>query len=433
MKHSSKKISFSSIMSNPIVLILSIALGIACGSIFGKIRVIEIFSQIYMKALQMCVIPIVCGAVAVNIGSLLSKQFKNILKKLILAAIITLFFSAIIGAFSGLALKSFLSPDDNMTRALSRLQNEGNDDEINFEEVSYYYSEDTDTNSGNEDYSVMDFLLNVIPDNIFDAFTKGEILKIIFFFSILGIMLTLVDSSIASPVIKALDGIYQVFVKFINFLLSFLPIGLFLILQNQFANEGMAEIIKPLLKLIVAIYIVCLLIIVVTFIVIQLRLKCTVKEHIKGISRTFFLCIGTSSCIASLSVAIEDTIKHFKLNEKLTKSFMPIGITMIQGGVIASTALICVFAAILYNVPLNFNTMLIIIVGSVFYGFSVIGVPGLVAATMMSIILDPLGIPSAVVAVLLMAIVMFFDPIAVFSSVYLNIGIGTCIIPKEEK
>lgn len=433
MKPSNKKITFSKIMSNPIVLFAGIILGIACGIFFGKIKVIEVFSQIYMKSLQMCVIPIVCGAVAVNIGSLLTKQFRPILTKLIVAAIITLLFSAMVGAFSGFALKSFLAPNEEMTTALSRLQNDGEENEIDFTEVSYYYSQDVDETDATKDYSVIDFLLNVIPDNIFYAFTNGEILKIIFFFSILGIMLTFIDESVSRPVIRALDGIYQVFVKFINILLSILPVGLFAILQNQFANEGMIEILKPLVKLIIAIYLVCILIILAVFIIIQCKLKCSVKDHIKGISRTFFLCIGTSSCIASLSVAMEDTIKNFKLNEKITKSFMPIGITMIQSGVIASTALISVFAAILYNVPLNFNTLAIIIVGAVFYGFSVIGVPGLVAATMMSIILDPLGIPSSVIAVLLIAIIMFFDPIAVFASVYSNIGIETCIIPKNEK
>lgn len=432
MSTSNKKITFKSIMSNPIVLLISIGLGIFSGLFLGKIKLIDIIAELYMKALQMCVIPIVCGAVAVNIGALLSEHFRPILKKLILSALIVLLFSSVLGAFTGYGLKSFLAPDSEMTEALSRLQNDGEEEEIVFEEVSFYESVDEVVTDETQEYSVIDFLLNIIPDNIFQAFTAGEILKIIFFFSILGVMLMLVDKSISQPIVKALDGIYQVFVKFINFLLSFLPIGMFSILQSQFSTEGMVDILKPLVKLVLAIYIVCIAVIIVVFFVIQIKTKTSVKNHIKAISRTFFLCIGTSSCIASLSVALEDSIKYFKLNEKVTKSFMPIGITMIQSGVIATTSLVSVFAAILYDVPLGFNTMAIIIVGSIFYGFSVIGVPGLVAATMMSIVLTPLGIPSAIIAILMMAIVMFFDPIAVFSSVYSNIGIAACIIPREE-
>ena len=427
-----RNINFKTIMSSPITIILSVVLGVVVGIFVGKIRIIEIFAELYINVLQMCVIPIVCGAICVNIGELVSKHFRPLLKKLLLAAIVTLVFSSSAGAIGGYALKEFLVPNLEMTTELSKLQSGDDNDSIEFIEISYY-SSDTDDSEEETKYSVADFILNVIPDNIFEAFTEGQMLKIIFFFSILGIMLKFISEDAARPVLKAMEGIYQVFVKFVNFLLGFLPIGLFAILENQFSEEGMEEILRPLIRLIIAIYIVCFVIIIASFIIVQLKTGCTVKEHIKAVSRTFFLCIGTSSCIASLAVAIEDSVNYFKLNDKVTKSFMPIGITMIQSGVIAANSLVCVFAAILYDVPLTFNAMLIIIVGSIFYGFSVIGVPGLVAATMMSIVLDPLGIPSSVIAVLLIAIVMFFDPIAVFSSVYSNIGIATCIIPKEEK
>lgn len=428
------KLNIKKIISSPITLFFCIVAGILVGTYYkGSIEILELFSKIYMSLLQMCVVPLVFAAVVVNISVLLSKEFRNVLTKIIVAAVAVLIISSIFGTLTAYSLRSFLKPNQQMIEAIAMLQ--GGDDATSsvpeFTSVSYYNSVD-EASEHTVEYKPTDFLLNIVPKNIFAACTNGDILGIIFFSLITGIMLSFIDKEKAEGLKRGLEGTYQIFCKFINYLLTFLPVGMFSILAVQFSQQGMAQIIRPLMRLILTIYLACVVIIIFVFIMIQMRTKCSLKTHLNAIQRAFFLSISTSSCIATLAVVTEDIIKHFKLKEKLIRSVMPITITTIQSGVIASSAVIVVFAALLYDVPLTLNALTIIIIGSIFYAFSIIGVPGIVAATMIGLVVEPLGIPSQVISIIMISIVMFFDPIAVFASVYCSVGISTCIVPKED-
>ena len=79
------------------------------------------------------------------------------------------------------------------------------------------------------------------------------------------------------------------------------------------------------------------------------------------------------------------------------------------------------------------QTILIILVGAVTFSLSIIGAPGVVAVSMLSIILTPLGIPSETIVLIYLATIPFFDPLAVFSSVYSNIAVAAIVSPGKEK
>lgn len=427
------KLIIKKIISSPVTLFICIAAGILVGTYYkGSIGFLELFSKIYMSLLQMCVVPLVFAAVVVNISVLLSKEFRNVLTKIIVAALAVLIISSVFGTLTAYSLRSFLKPNQQMIEAIAALQ--GGDDAGSAPEfISVNYQNSVDEASEHAvEYKPTDFFLNIVPKNIFAACTNGDILGIIFFSLITGIMLSFIDKDKAEGLKRGLEGTYQIFCKFINYLLTLLPLGIFSILAVQFSQQGMAQIIRPLMRLIFTIYLACIVIIIFVFIMIQIRTKCSLKTHFNAIQRTFFLSISTSSCIATLAVVTEDIIKYFKLKEKLIRSVMPITITTIQSGVIASSAVIVVFAALLYDVPLTLNALTIIIIGSIFYAFSIIGVPGIVAATMIGIVVEPLGIPSQIISIILISSIMFFDPIAVFASVYCSVGISTCIVPKED-
>ena len=430
----SNKISLKKIAYNPVTLILSIVFGILAGKYLPAISPFtRFFATIYMKLLQMGVLPLAFAAVSVNISTLLNKEYRSVLAKVVASSAAVLIISSLVGTCTGVVFKDYLAPSEETKTFIVSLQDTEKDEEgfvPEFEEISFYESVDEEIVQ-EVTFSLDNFFVSLIPENIFEALNMGRILSIIFFSAVLGIMLSFIDPSYSTSLINALDAVYILFCKFINVILSVLPLGMFCILANQFSNLGMESILTALMKLIIMIYVVCIIIILLMFIVIQLKTKCSVKNHLKAIQRTFFLAISTSSCLATLSVVTEDIIKHFKLKESITRSVVPIMITTIQSGVIASTAVVMVFAALLYGLPLNINTVLLIFVGSIFYAFSIIGVPGLVAATMLSIITIPLGIPSDVVSIIAISIVIFFDPIAVFSSVYCDVAVATCIVPKE--
>ena len=79
------------------------------------------------------------------------------------------------------------------------------------------------------------------------------------------------------------------------------------------------------------------------------------------------------------------------------------------------------------------QTIIVILIGAIAFSLSIIGAPGVVAVSMLSIILTPLGIPSETIVLIYLATIPFFDPIAVFSSVYSNIAVTALVVPGKGK
>lgn len=419
------------IMKNPITLLVSIIAGFLI-AVYAKniVPYLEPVNTIYIHLLQMCVLPIVSCAVAVNIGTLLNGKFKGLLRRWAAAALATLLFSAGLAVCLAFGARNYITPDEQTKQALTRLQGADEEDVSFFTEVRYYDDENI-AEAQEEEFSVVDFLINAIPTNIFVSFVNNDTLKVLLFFGLFGIMLGLIDEQKSNAVRRGMDGIYQAFCRLVDLILNFLPLGMCVMIAVQFSKEGVTGIVVSLFKLILLIYLTLFVMMVISFCVIQKCTKCSIREHMKAVKRTFFVAVGTSSCIATVSVAMDDVPEHLRLDRSVSRSVMPIGMTIFQSGVIICAAIAAVFGTTIYNVDINFNTILIILVGSIMYSFSIVGIPGIVAVSMMSMILSPLGIPSEMIVLIYLAIIPVIDPFSVFASVYSNIAITAAVSGRE--
>ena len=414
----------------------ALAVGIVAGfltAFYGKSAVpyLKVVSTIYISLLQMCVLPIVSCAVAVNIGALFKGKSKKLLGRWIMAVAVTLVLSAGIAVAFTFAARNLIAPDEQTKLVLAGLQEAESPEGSFFTEVSYYNEPEPEPEQ-ETGYSVMNFFVNAIPTNIFTAFTENNTLKVLLFFALFGIMLGFIDEQKASAVLKGMDGIYQTFCRLIDAILIFLPLGLCAMIAVQFSQEGISGIVVSLFLLILLIYVILLAIILLSFAVVHRSVGCTLREHMRAIKRTFFVAVGTGSCIATVSVAMDDIPDHFHLDKGMVRSIMPVGITIFQSGVIACAAVAAMFGSVLYNVELGAYTVAVILVGSIMYSFSIVGIPGIVAVSMLGMLLSPVGVPSEIIVLLYLAIIPMIDPLSVFASVYSNIAI-TAVVAAERK
>lgn len=389
-------------------------------------------STLYLSLLKMCVIPIVSSAVAVNIRKLVRQKANGLVKRWLFVVAVALVCAAALGVGLSFAGKGFWMPDGDTRKQLSQMQSEGGEDII-FQEISYYDDEVLSKTEG-DTFSVTNFLVNAIPSNIFESLSQNSILQIVFFFVVTGLLLGVVQNEKTDMVTICLEGVYDIFCKLVSTILIFLPVGMCAMLAVQFQNSGVQGLAGALGKFIAMQYLVLLAMILLSFAVIQKRVGCSVKEHINAVKRTFFVAAGTSSCIASVSVAMDDCTDKFHMEPEITRAILPIGITTFQYGVIASATIAAVYGTAIYPVDINVQTILVIIIGAIIFSFSIIGAPGVVAVSMLSIMLTPLGIPSEAIILIYLATIPFFDPVAVFASVYSNIAVTSLVAPivKEQ-
>ena len=74
--------------------------------------------------------------------------------------------------------------------------------------------------------STIDFLLNVIPKDVADAFARGDILQVLFFASLFGVALAAMREA-GKPVLIFVDGLGHVLFRIVGIVMRVAPLGAF--------------------------------------------------------------------------------------------------------------------------------------------------------------------------------------------------------------
>ena len=423
------------ILKSPITLFISIILGILLGVYAGWLNpILSIFNQIYSALLQVCVIPIVACAIILNIGKLFQKQFRGILFKWIVSIVITMTFAALLGILSITATRNFIAPDSQTKAMLSKMVESDNQTENTIDMFNELHLYKENKFEETQQFTITDFIFNSVPSNIFSALTENNIMQILVFSCIFGIMLAFVDKKRAEPLIMIATGFYKAFCKFVDYLLIVLPFAFCSMLAEQFSNEGMAisSVLGMLAKFIGINYVTAVIIILIAFAFIQIKTKCTLSDHLKAVKQVFFISIATSSCIASTPTLIEDIPEPLGLDKKLVGSIAPISVLLCQPGTIAGAALLAMYSTTIYDVNVDVNTIFIVLIGSIVFSISSTGVPGVLAVNMLNIVLQPIGVPSELMILIFLSSIMFFQGIIVFASLYSNVAVASFLLSSRK-
>ena len=78
--------------------------------------------------------------------------------------------------------------------------------------------------TGAKAHGTVDFLMNVIPQDIADSFAKGDILQILFFSILFGVGLASLKDH-GKPVLEFIDGMSHVMFKCVGYVMKVAPIG----------------------------------------------------------------------------------------------------------------------------------------------------------------------------------------------------------------
>ncbi|MEN6349384.1 MAG: cation:dicarboxylase symporter family transporter, partial [Syntrophomonas sp.] len=97
-------------------------------------------------------------------------------------------------------------------------------------------------------------------------------------------------------------------------------------------------------------------------------------------------------------------------------------------GTVLTVTLGTVFMAQVYKMPLSFEQCIFILCMSVLAGIAAAGAPGIVALSLISMVMTPLGLPSTVAITLLIAIHAIIAPINTVINAYMSSTAAILII-----
>jgi aerobic C4-dicarboxylate transport protein len=199
-------------------------------------------------------------------------------------------------------------------------------------------------------HSTVDFLLNIIPVSVVDAFAKGDILQVLLFSVLFGFSLAAMKET-GTTVVLFINKVSQVLFGVIETLMKLAPIGAFGAMAFTIGKYGLASLL-PLAKLMGSFYLTCVLFI---FIVLGLIARFTGFSIIKFIlylKDELLIVLGTSSS-ESVLPRLMIKLEQLGCSKSVVGLVIPTGYSFNLDGTSIYLAMAAIFVAQATNTPLT--------------------------------------------------------------------------------
>lgn len=377
-----------------------IVIGMALGILFGLLMTlfscgkelvndwIAPFGVIFIRLLKLIAIPLIFTSLVKGISDLKDiSSFKHIGIRTVILYIST----TIIAITIGLLLVNTIQPGEGMSRET-------------VEQLTVTYASDETITSNiraaiTHEPKPLDFLVDMVPDNIFTAFGNNSLmLQVIFFSIIFGICMLLISHDKARPVSLLIDGLNEIILKMVNLIMQIAPFAVFALLAQIIANTDNMEILVKLLNYGMTVLLGLIAMIAFYVIVVYFYTGRSPKWFLSGIAPAQLLGFSTSSSAATLPVTMERVTDHLGVDNEVSSFVLPVGATVNMDGTSLYQAVAAVFIAQALHIPLDFGDQLTFVLTALLASIGSAAVPG-AGMVMLVIVLESIGIPADKLAI----------------------------------
>ena len=247
--------------------------------------------------------------------------------------------------------------------------------------------------------SVVDTLLDVIPDNPFSALAQGSMLQVILFAVILGIILARRGNP-DSVILKFFNEANDIMMDMTWLVMQVAPFGVFCMMSKTFANLGFSAFV-PLLKYMGTVLLGLLLQCLVVYMVLLFAFaRINPIRFIKKTFNVMAFAFSTSSSNAVIPMNIDNLYKKVGVSRSVSSFTIPLGATINMDGTSIMQGVAVVFAAQAYGIDLGIGGYLTVIATATLASIGTAGIPsvGLVTLTM---VFASVGLPVDAIAIIM--------------------------------
>jgi len=275
--------------------------------------------------------------------------------------------------------------------------------------------------------TTVDFLLNIIPNTVFDAFAKGDILQVLLVAVLFGFALSLLGER-GRPVTKLVDEVSHAFFGMVNIIMKAAPIGAFGAMAFTIGKYGIASLL-PLAKLMGSFYLTCFLFV---FIVLGLIAKYTgfsIGRFIYYIKEELLIVLGTSSSESALP-SLMRKLEKLGASKPVVGLVVPTGYSFNLDGTNIYMTMAALFVAQATNTDLTLWQQLTILGVAMLTSKGASGITGAGFITLAATLAVVPSIPVAGMA-LILGIDRFMSECRALTN-FVGNGVATLVVAKWE-
>ena len=366
--------------------------------------IFQFCGQGFIRLMQMLVVPLVfcsliCGASAIGDSKTLGKVGAKIIVMYIfttaVAITVAILISRLINPGIGLDVSSLAKADD--VQAMEKT-------------------------------SMIDTLLKIIPKNPLNGLANGEMLQVILFALIIGVIIAKLGERVET-VANFFAQFNDIMMEMTTGVMKLAPIGVFCLIAKTFSGIGF-DAFLPLIK-----YMLCVVfaLIIQCFGVYQLMLKVLTRlspiKFVKKFAPVMGFAFSTATSNATIPLSIETLKEKMGVSKKISSFTIPLGATINMDGTAIMQGCAVVFAAQAFNIDLGVTGYLTVIATATLASIGTAGVPSVGLVTL-SMVFASVGLPVEGIA-----IIMGIDRILDMARTAVNItgdAICTTIVASQD-
>ncbi|OGF23554.1 MAG: sodium:dicarboxylate symporter, partial [Candidatus Eisenbacteria bacterium RBG_19FT_COMBO_70_11] len=248
--------------------------------------------------------------------------------------------------------------------------------------------------------SGVDFLVNLVPNNVVRAMGDGDMLAVMVFSLLLGIGLALTRTEPARRLEEALEGVYDVVMRLLDLVIRTAPVGVACLLFTLTARLGY-DVLRQLGSYVL---VVLLALALQQFVVYSISVAwlggMNPLRFFRGVRAAMLTAFSTASSNATLPTSLMVAERELKLPRHVSRFVLTIGATANQNGTALFEGVTVLFLAQFYGVDLAFSQQLTVVLICILGGIGTAGVPaGSIPVVIM--ILGLVGIPAEGIGMIL--------------------------------
>lgn len=330
-------------------------------------------ADIFLRLLRMVIVPLVLSSIFMAmIGLGTPEQLGDMGKK----AVGYYFLTTAVAAFIGLVLVNIFQPGIGADLSSGGIMPD--DVAAKVTETKSLYQ------------TILGVIVDSFPKNPFSAMADGQILQIIVFAILMGIV-ALYYKKESEPFVNFMNSLESMTMALTHGIMKFAPLGVGVLMMSTMANAGF-DAIKSLGLYMVTVLVGLLIHAVVLMMIASARLKKSPWFIIQGIATPLMTAFSTSSSAATLPLTMASVEDNLGVRKKTAEFVLPLGATVNMDGTALYESVAVIFIAQAYGVELTIASQLIIFLTCSLAAVGAAAIPGAGLITM-SIVLKAAGLP----------------------------------------
>ena len=384
-------------------LVVGVVAGLVVNKMFGGdhprvVSVVENFTQpvgqLFLRLLLMIVVPLVFSSLVVGVAGI------GDIRKLGRVGLKSFGYCLVISAISvviGLTLANTINPGKRIDPATSAALQQ------RYATDASKTVEDANKARTASPKPLMSVVETIVPKNPFYAIAGKEdpnMLHLMFFALIVGIAITLLPVTVTAPVLRVLEGLYEITAKIIEIIMKFAPYAVACLLFNNTARFGL-DLLQALAWFVLTVLLgLSLHMFGVYSLSVYFLSRLSPLEFFRRIKTVILTAFSTSSSNATLPTALRVSEQNLGVPQEINSFVLTVGATANQNGTALYEGVTVLFLAQLAGVDLTLGQQLMVVYLAILGGIGTAGVPSGSIPFLVGV-LATIGINPALIAIIL--------------------------------